>query len=347
LVVFPLPELPFRAAEDLVGRRIGYQILFKGTSSSNATAHRKLADLFANLVAARIAQHALLAAVQAACDRAALVHAGCAHMIKLYDSAFSPFARKVRMVLEHKGLDFEAVDGLLKSNHDALKAVNGRIEVPVLVDGDLVVVNSADIVGYLEFRYPANPVYPEEPAARVHARAWERAADAFIDAILIDVSYWKWADRQDKMPDGLLEAARSDLGRVYDALDRNLAQREFVSGPLSIADIALFPHMASVKAMEVEFSAQDHPNLARWFKQMRALPICAADLRRARDFVVTLNAKDFERRRIFWRGDRIEWLLARGYHDWFFNEIAQARVAWPGPALPAPLNRQAGGDTAV
>jgi glutathione S-transferase len=263
-------------------------------------------------------------------------------MITLYDSAFSPFARKVRMVLEHKGLDFEAVDGLLKSNHDALKAVNGRIEVPVLVDGDLVVVNSADIVAYLEFRYPAKPVYPDAPAAHVHARAWERTADAFIDAILIDISYWKWADRQDSMPDGLLAAARSDLRRVYDALERDLAGQEFVSGPLSIADLALFPHMASVKAMEVEFSAQDHPNLARWFRQMRALPICAADVRRARDFVSNVKELDVERQRIFWRGDRIEWLLARGYHDWFFNEIAQARVAWPGPALPAPLNPQAG-----
>jgi glutathione S-transferase len=182
-------------------------------------------------------------------------------MLKLYDSAFSPFARKVRMVLEHKGLEFEAVDGLLKSNHEALKAVNGRIEVPALVDGDIVVVNSADIVSYLEHRYPTRPVYPEAPAARVHARAWEHAADAFIDAILIDISYWKWADRQDSMPDGLLEAARADLRLVYDALDRELAHKEFVSGPLSIADMALFPHLASAKAMGVEFSAQEHPNL--------------------------------------------------------------------------------------
>jgi len=38
-------------------------------------------------------------------------------MITLYDSAFSPFARKVRLVLEHKGLAFQALDGLLKSSH--------------------------------------------------------------------------------------------------------------------------------------------------------------------------------------------------------------------------------------
>jgi glutathione S-transferase len=180
-------------------------------------------------------------------------------MMKLFDSAFSPFARKVRMVLEHKGLSFEAIDGLLKSNHGALKAVNGRIEVPVLLDGDLVVVNSADIVSYLDAQYPANPVYPVSAAARVRARAWERAADSFIDAILINISYWVWADRKDAMPSGLLEAARADLAQVYNALDRDLTSREYVSGPLSMADIALFPHLVSLKTLQVEFSAETHP----------------------------------------------------------------------------------------
>ena len=128
---------------------------------------------------------------------------------------------------------------------------------------------------------------------------------------------------------------------MYDALNSELEHREFVSGPLSIADLALFPHLASAKAMEVEFSAQEHPNLARWFKRMRALPICAADLRRAIAYVASLKnrekSSDVERRRIFWRGDRIEWMLARGHHDWFLKEIREDRVLWPGPEVPAPL----------
>jgi glutathione S-transferase len=264
-------------------------------------------------------------------------------MIKLYDSAFSPFARKVRMALEYKGLNYQVVDGLLRSNHEALKAVNGRIEVPALVDGDVVVINSADIVAYLDYRYPAKSIYPDEPAARVHARAWERVADTFVDPILVDVSYWKWAERPDTMPEGLLEAARADLRLVYDALDKELAHRQFVSGPLSIADIALFPHLASTKAMDVEFSAQEHPNLGRWFKEMRILPTCAADLKRARDYVVNMQDRDIEKRRIFWRGDRIEWMLARGFQTWFLNEIKEDRVAWPGPALPAPMKLDAKG----
>jgi glutathione S-transferase len=101
-------------------------------------------------------------------------------------------------VLEHKGLAFKAVDGLLKSNHDALRAVNGRVEVPALVDGD--------IVAYLKHRYPQKSVYPAEPAARVHARAWDRTADTLVDGVLINVSYWLWAERKDTMPAGLLES---------------------------------------------------------------------------------------------------------------------------------------------
>jgi hypothetical protein len=67
---------------------------------------------------------------------------------------------------------------------------------------------------------------------------------------------------------------------------------------------------------------------------MRQLPICAADLKRALDYVTRMGQLDVERGRIFWRGDRIEWMLARGFHDWFMREIAEGRVAWPGPALP-------------
>jgi glutathione S-transferase len=264
--------------------------------------------------------------------------------MKLFDSAFSPFARKVRMVLELKGLAFEAVDGLLKANHDALRAVNGRVEVPALVDGDTVVVNSADIVAYLEHRYPQVPVYPADPAVRAQARAWERTADTFIDAILINVSYWRWAERKDTMPAGLLEAGRADMDLVYQRLEKDLGGKEFVCGELSIADLALFPHMSATKAMGVEFAKEKHPNVARWFRQMRQLPICAADLRRAQDYVARLgnlgaerrsvDELGVERRRIFWRGDRIEWMLARGFHDWFMREIAEDRVLWPGPALP-------------
>ena len=256
--------------------------------------------------------------------------------MRLYDNPFSPFARKVRLVLDRKGLAYEAVDGLDKANARALEAVNGRLEVPALVDGDITVVNSSDIVAYLEHTHPEPPIYPAEPAARVRARAWERCADTTVDPILADISYWSWAERPDVMPAGMREAAKRDVDQVYDALERDLEGRDFVCGDLSIADLALFPHLSAVRVLGVAFSPQRHPGIAAWLKRMRGIEACRADLERARAYLADLDARNLERGRIFWRGDRIEWVLARGYHEWFVQEIVDGRVLWPGVGVPGP-----------
>ena len=257
-------------------------------------------------------------------------------MITLYDSAFSPFARKVRLTLELKQLEYQVIDGLALANRPALTAVNPRAEVPAIDHDGMFVANSADIVAYLERRWPMRPLYPDPNAAWVHARAWERCADTLIDAILTNVSYWVWAKREDKMPEGLLEAARRDLELVYAALERDLAGRDFVSyGALSIADVALFPHLATTRAFGLGYDAEKHPRVHAWMKRLRAMEVFAADLTRLKDFMGQVaQSSEHERTKIFWRGDRIEWMLARGFHGWFGNEIKAQRVLWPGPNVP-------------
>jgi glutathione S-transferase len=257
-------------------------------------------------------------------------------MMVLYDNAISPFARKMRMVLDWKGLAYETVDGLDKRNHDKLAAVNGRVEVPTLVDDAATVVNSADIVAYLEHKYPAKPVYPADPAKRVRARAWERCADTVVDAILVNLSYWLINVRADAMPAGLQAKAQADLDQVYNAIERDLAGRDFVCGELSIADIALFPHLVSVQLMKVPYSPAAHPNLAAWMKRLRTLAPVQGDMARARAWMANLDKQNIERVKIFWRGDRIEWMLASGQHEWLMNEIASGRTIWPGLGIPAP-----------
>jgi glutathione S-transferase len=250
-------------------------------------------------------------------------------MITLFDNAFSPFARKVRMVLEHKHLVFETIDGLAPAGHARLAAVNPRLEVPVLLDGELVVINSPQIVAYLEHRYPDRPVYPADPAARVAALAWERQADTLLDAIIHDVSNGGFGFPPDTQPAGLLDAAREDLAPLYAELERTLADREFLCGALSIADLALFPHLTAVRFLDIACDGATHPRVLAWYKRLRQLDVCRADLERTQTFLRGIGPTLQRPARIVWRGDRIEWMLARGFHAWFFEEITQGRVAWP------------------
>ncbi len=256
-------------------------------------------------------------------------------MITLYDNAFSPFARKVRLVLDHKRIAYEVVDGLSRKNRDVLEAVNGRVEVPALVHDGVVVVNSSDIVAYVERVFPERSVYPASPAGFARARAWERCSDTVVDAILVDISYWVWAERRDAMPAGLKEAARADLEQVYASLERELAHADFVCGEISIADFALFAQLTGAKMLDVSFDGARHPKLFAWYKRMRVLDVCRADLDRAKSYLSQGPAGlDVELVKIFWRGDRIEWILARGYHAWFVREIEEGRVMWPGLGIP-------------
>lgn len=253
---------------------------------------------------------------------------------RLFENAFSPFARKVRMVLEYKGLEFEAVDGLHHDARQSLEAVNPRREVPVLVDGETVVVNSAHIVAYLEDAYPLRAVLPGDVAARARIREWERLADSLLDPIVVDVSLWSWANRHDSPPAGLREAAARDLDAIYARIEDQLGHGgECLCGAFSLADIALFPNLYATRALRLGANPAHFPRTVAWLKRLASLPLFVADLDRLRAWLKTLHGNDgFERDRIFWRGDRIEWLLANGFHRWFLQEIEQGRVLWPGTA---------------
>lgn len=41
------------------------------------------------------------------------------------------------------------------------------------------------------------------------------------------------------------------------------------------------------------------------------------------------GASPYEAEKLAWRGDRIEWLLANGFHDWFRSELMANRAVVP------------------
>jgi GST-like protein len=67
-----------------------------------------------------------------------------------------------------------------------------------------------------------------------------------------------------------IERYTREVGRLYGVLDRRLADRPFVAGEYSIADMAIFPWIAPYEAQGQ--SLADFPNVARWFAEVAARP---------------------------------------------------------------------------
>jgi len=255
-------------------------------------------------------------------------------VLTLYDNPFSPFARKVRMVLRFKGLQFRSIDALALDEHDRLVSANPRAEVPVLVDGTVTVIDSADIVSYLEDRFPNPAILPVGPELRAKARRWQRFADTVLDAIIHDISIWMWPThhRSDQPPEGLIETGHRELHKILVDLEDSLNASGFVCDQLSIADFSLFPYVSSLKPLGVLLNEATHPKLLGWNRQMRMQTAVQEDLAYVkRSAVEKFGAEQspYEDEKIVWRGDRIEWLLAHGFQDWLFSELARGRAVVP------------------
>ncbi len=63
---------------------------------------------------------------------------------------------------------------------------------------------------------------------------------------------------------------RNEVGRLYGVLDRQLADKEYVAGPYSIADMAIWPWAQNWAGQEQ--TIDDKPNFARWLDRMAARP---------------------------------------------------------------------------
>jgi glutathione S-transferase len=251
--------------------------------------------------------------------------------LRLYTSWFSTFARKVALGLELKGLTYEPIDALRRDFQSELKHANPRAEVPVLFDDDLVIINSSDILQYLEWRYPQPPLYPQVIADRVVARALERLADQRFDPIVVDCSFWQWAERDNVPPIGLMEAGQTDIERTLARLEPVLVSRPkpWPFGMPGVVECAWFPNLLAARPLGFRIDAAKFPAVLGWLAAMRDHPVFAHDRKRTAEFLKALPGTNHERRLLFWSGERMEWLMSRGFHDWLYSEIKVGRAVFP------------------
>jgi len=246
----------------------------------------------------------------------------------LYGSWFSTFARKVALALELKGLGYEHIDALQPDRAPELKRVNPRAEVPVLSDDGLVVINSSDILQYLEWRYPDPSLYPQAIPERVASRALERLADHRFDPIVVDTSFWQWAERNDSPPAGLAAAGQADFDATLARLEAELAARPkpWPFHSAGVVECAWFPNLAAARPLGFRIDAARVPTVVSWLAAMREHPVFAADRKRVAEYLKDRHQRDSSKsERIYWSGDRIEWFISRGFHDWFVDEIKAGR----------------------
>ncbi len=146
--------------------------------------------------------------------------------MKLIANPFSPYSRKVRIVLAEKRIDYDFV---VDNPGDAATHVpdyNPLGKIPVLVlDDDTTLFDSRVIVEYLDSASPVGRLIPDDTRHRIQVRRWEALADGCTDAAVAIVMEKRrpaenqsaeWIARQQGKVDRALKTMSDELsGRAW------------------------------------------------------------------------------------------------------------------------------------
>ena len=200
--------------------------------------------------------------------------------LTFYFGSGSPFAWKVWLALEHKGIAYTpkrlSFDKDETRSPEFLK-INPRGRVPAIVDDGFALYESNAINEYLEEKYPQNPLLPKDAKSRAIVRRLVGEADDSLykaSSDLMDkVLYVSPAERDAKAIAEAKAKLREELNHW-----QNYLKGDFFAGALSLADFAIYPYMRMPVRVEERvpgqgLKRQDLPaNVAAWMKRIEALP---------------------------------------------------------------------------
>lgn len=141
--------------------------------------------------------------------------------------------------------------------------------VPVLVDGDLVLTQSAAILEYLAELNPQSGLLPDTPRGRAEVRRWLGLVNADLHRTFANIfAAGYFAGENEEFQRKLTETSTAKLKQLFGVADKQLEGKDWIAGTRSIADPYLYTVLRWAKAKKVDLGSMK--NLQAFYDRMEA-----------------------------------------------------------------------------
>lgn len=194
-------------------------------------------------------------------------------MIDLYFYP-SPNGLKIAMMLEECGLPYRIVEvDILRGAQFAPEflRISPNNRIPAIVDtaapgGPVSVFESGAILQYLADK--SGQLLPSDPRGRYDVLQWLYWQVGGLGPMAGQAHHFR-AFAPEVVPYGI-KRYTDEVNRLYGVMDRRLADRPFLAGEYSIADIACWPWIVPHERQGQALT--DFPQVQRWFEVIRERP---------------------------------------------------------------------------
>jgi glutathione S-transferase len=189
--------------------------------------------------------------------------------MKLIGSLTSPYARKARVVLAEKKIEYDFALDSPWTPESKVPDANPLGKIPVLVlDDDTVLFDSRVIVEYLDNVAPNNKLMPGQNRERTEVKRWEAVADGICDAAVLMLLERKRPAKQQNAD--WIARQNEKILRSLEFMSTELGENTWCMGThFSLADITTGCALGylSFRFPEIDWR-EKHANLARLFDKL-------------------------------------------------------------------------------
>lgn len=188
----------------------------------------------------------------------------------------TPNGQKVRIFMEESGLPHRAhkVDiGKGEQFKPEFLAISPNNRIPAIVDhepagggGPLSVFESGAVLWYLGEK--SGKFLPTDLRGRMEVLQWLFWQNAGLGPMAGQKGHFSYY-APEELPYAVERYTR-EVGRLFGVLNKRLADREYVAGEYSIADMSCYTWVVPWKGLGQDMG--DFPHLHRWFESIKARP---------------------------------------------------------------------------